>query len=387
MDYPENKRLWKRFNLARCVAHWLAGEASEAERQFIEEWLKEAPEHWEELERIRQKAGEGKPQCPDLNDCWKEFEGRVGYRKIIRRRYAAYAAILLLPLCVALGLYVQLRDTPQKELPAVVEKIVPGETKARLIMADGRAIGLDKASDIRLQEKNGTQIRMMGDQLQYKADSLSSDSVVYNTLIVPVGGEYSIVLADGTKVWLNADSKLRYPVAFPDSIRRVELEGEGYFVVSKNAGKPFVVKVGGADVRVLGTSFDIFAYDNRFMATLVEGKVALTKNAGRVILSPDQQAEWLEKEQSFQVRKVDAINHTLWKEGIFWFSDTDLETILGQLARWYDLQVSFLQADLKKLRFSLEMKRYDNIEAVLRKIAYTKKVKFDVEGRVVRVRR
>ena len=157
-----------------------------------------------------------------------------------------------------------------------------------------------------LLEKNGTQILMVDDQLQYRADSLSSDSVAYNTLIVPVGGEYAIVLADGTKVWLNAASRLRFPVAFTDSVRQVELEGEGYFRVSQNPEKPFVVKVAGADVRVLGTSFNVFAYNDHLITTLVEGKVALTKNAGKIVLTPDQQARW--DGERFVVREVEARN-------------------------------------------------------------------------------
>ena len=143
------------------------------------------------------------------------------------------------------------------------------------------------------------------------------------------------------------------------------------------------MKVAGADVRVLGTSFNVFAYNDHLITTLVEGKVALTKNAGKIVLTPDQQARW--DGERFVVREVEARNYALWKEGIFWFSDTELDIILEQLARWYNLNISFLQPELKKIRFSLEMKRYDDIEAVLRKIAYTQKVKFSIEGRTVRV--
>lgn len=383
MNFREDKRLRERLELARCMAHWAAGTATEAEREFIRQWQQETPEHTEEFGRICQRISEGIISPPDMQEQWNEFEVRVGIRKKFRIRYYWYAAVLFLPVCIALGLYFQLHIVERENVPVVADRIVPGEKNARLVLNDGQIIDLDKTAGIELLEKNGTQILLVDDQLQYRADSLSSDSVVYNTVIVPVGGEYAIVLADGTKVWLNAASRLRFPVAFTDSVRQVELEGEGYFMVSKNPEQPFVVKVAGADVRVLGTSFNVFAYNDCLITTLVEGKVALTKDAGKIVLTPDQQAQW--DGYRFVVREVEARNYGLWKEGIFWFSDTELDIILEQLARWYNLNISFLQPDLKKIRFSLEMKRYDDIEAVLRKIAYTQKVKFSIEGRTVRV--
>lgn len=383
MNSREDKRLRERLELARCLAHWAASAATEAEREFLRQWQQETPERAEEFERIRQKITEGRISPPDMQEQWNEFEARVGIRKKFRTRYYWYAAVLFLPVCIALGLYFQSQTVEREKVPVVADRIVPGEKNARLVLNDGQSIDLDKTAGIKLLEKNGTRIFMMDDQLQYRADSLSSDSVVYNTLIVPVGGEYAIVLADGTKVWLNAASRLRFPVAFTDSVRQVELEGEGYFMVSQNPEKPFIVKAAGADVRVLGTSFNVFAYNDHLITTLVEGKVALTKNAGKIVLTPDQQARW--DGERFVVREVEAGNYALWKEGIFWFSDTELDIILEQLARWYNLNISFLRPELKKIRFSLEMKRYDDIEAVLRKIAYTQKVKFSIEDRTVRV--
>ena len=351
MNFREDKRLRERLELARCMAHWAAGTATEAEREFIRQWQQETPEHTEEFGRICQRISEGIISPPDMQEQWNEFKVRVGIRKKFRIRYYWYAAVLFLPVCIALGLYFQLHIVERENVPVVADRIVPGEKNARLVLNDGQIIDLDKTAGIELLEKNGTQILLVDDQLQYRADSLSSDSVV--------------------------------PVAFTDSVRQVELEGEGYFMVSKNPEQPFVVKVAGADVRVLGTSFNVFAYNDCLITTLVEGKVALTKDAGKIVLTPDQQAQW--DGYRFVVREVEARNYGLWKEGIFWFSDTELDIILEQLARWYNLNISFLQPDLKKIRFSLEMKRYDDIEAVLRKIAYTQKVKFSIEGRTVRV--
>ncbi len=386
MDEFEDMNLRERLELTKCIAHWMVGTATEKEKHLIDKWIEEDPDNQNKMEALcRRAAEEGKADCPDLEFHWRDFENRVGYRKIGWRHYGWVAAILILPVCITCYLYYQLRKETVPVIPVAEEVIVPGMNKALLIMADGKTVDLEKATDGSLQEQNGTRILMSGEQLQYKTDSARTDSMVYNILVVPVGGEYSIVLSDGSQVWLNAGSKLRYPVVFADSLRQVELVGEGYFEVCKSTERPFVVKVADAEVKALGTGFNVSAYENVLTATLVEGKIVVAKKDDLVVLQPNQQACWSEAEQCFAVRKVEARNYALWKEGVFWFSDSDLETILKRLARWYDLEVEFVQESLKDMRFSLELKRYHDIEDILRKIAYTQKVRFVIEGRKVKV--
>ena len=386
MDEFGDINLRKRLDLAKCIAHWMADTATEEEKQLIDRWLDEKPDNRNKMEKFCKRAMEdGKVVCPDLERRWRNFEKRVGYRRVGWKRYGWVAAILVLPICITFYLYNQLNKEIVPVIPVAEEVIVPGMNKALLIMADGKTVNLENATDGSLQEQNGVRILMSGEQLQYKADSVKKDIPVYNTLVVPVGGEYSIVLSDGSQVWLNAGSKLRYPVVFADSLRQVELMGEGYFEVCKSAGKPFVVKVADAEVKVLGTSFNVSAYENVLTTTLVEGKVVVAKEGEQVMLQPNQQACWSDEKQRFAVRKVEVRNYVLWKEGIFWFSDVDLETILKQLSRWYDLDIKFVHESLKSMRFSLELKRYHDIDDVLRKIAYTKKVKFAIEGRTLKV--
>lgn len=386
MDEFGDINLRRRLDLAKCIAHWMAGTATEKEKQVIDRWLEEGPDNRNKMEKFcKRVVEEGRVDCPDLDVCWRSFEERVGYRRIGWQRYGWVAAILVLPICITFYLYCQQEKEIAPVIPIAEEVIVPGMSKALLIMADGTTVDLEEATDGSLQEQNGARILMSGEQLQYQADSAKKEEAAYNTLVVPKGGEYSIVLSDGSQVWLNAGSKLRYPVVFADSVRQVELAGEGYFEVCRSAGKPFVVKVADAEVKVLGTGFNVSAYENILTTTLVEGKVVVTKEGEQVALRPNQQACWSGEAQRFVVRKVEARNYVLWKEGVFWFSDVDLETILKHLARWYDLEVEFLQESLKGLRFSLELKRYHDIDDVLRKIAYTRKVKFCIEGRTLKV--
>lgn len=388
MNFSGDKKLCDRLDIARCIAYHVAGIASDEEMRFLEAWLKESSGHQEEFERIKKQVGAGFPDCPDKGEMWKEFEYRIGRReKNFRKRYYWYAAVLVLPLCLALWLHFRSGVKPVQQVSFTEQKIVPGGTKARLILANGKSIGLGEEMTVKIQEEHGTEILMDGKQVNYRinTDSVVSGQMVYNTLVVPVGGEYSICLADGTQVWLNAGSSLKYPVTFPGKMRQVELEGEGYFEVSPDKNKPFIVRVNGAAVTVLGTSFNISAYNQELVTTLVTGKVSLSKGEEQIVLLPDQQAVWQESCAHFQVRPVQARNYRLWKEGIFWFADATLGTILESLARWYDFQVVYAFPELQELRFSVEMRRYEDVEAALRKIAYTHKVKFNVQEKTVMV--
>ena len=184
-------------------------------------------------------------------------------------------------------------------------------------------------------------------------------------------------------MWLNAETRLRYPVAFAGTERRVELTGEAYFEVSKDATRPFIVRANGVDVRVLGTSFNVAAYGAEVVTTLVEGRVAVEAGSERVTLEPDRQAVW--DGERMEVRQVDASNYGLWRKGIFYFEDRRLEEILDALARWYGVEVFYVNPETKDMRFTVEIKRYENIDAILRRIAQTERVHFGVSGRTVTV--
>lgn len=380
--------LKKRFDVARLFAKALAGELDESEAQELEAWLRESPRHAEEWNALRREivAGgavfdlqrEGKRM---VEKRWRKFERQTRGRQRILV-WVRYVAAALVPL--GLAFWFLIGRQPEAPRQVAVAPILPGTYKARLILDDGRQVALDSATHVRMRELPGVEVKAENNVLVYtNGDTIVEKQVKYNTLEIPRGGEYALQLADGTRVWLNAGTSLRYPVAFSGQERRVELRGEGYFEVAKDSASPFVVSVNGVDVRVLGTSFNVSAYSDEVVTTLVEGKVLMRSQADSVVLVPDRQGVWDGKRMT--VKRVDARNYALWREGVFFFEDMPLEDILDALARWYDVHVFYQNAELKMMRFSVEIKRYEHIDTILRRIAETNRVRFNVNNRTVNV--
>ncbi len=380
-----DKQLTERLEIAETFARVLSETATEKEKLKLERWLQEVPDRREELKRIKIGLGTNPIESPDMEEMWKEFQRRLPCQKRRSRSVLRYAAILALPLCVATWMYFEFRTVAPAPVAEFSANITPGKYKARLILGDGRKVDITKETEINIQDEGGIRISSVGSTLRYNVpvDSAVQNVCPYNTLTVPVGGEFAIQLSDGTKVWLNSGSKLKYPVVFQGSQREVEMEGEGYFEVRKNELMPFVVRVNDISVRVLGTAFNVSSYRRQTVTTLISGKVCLFKGKEQVVLQPGEQAVALAETPGFDIRKVNARNYALWKDGIFWFENEDLNTILENLARWYDVEVFYVNPELKELRFSVEMKRYESIETVLRKIEYTRKVRFMLRGRTV----
>lgn len=388
MSQKMEELLKKRFDVARLFAKALAGELDESEAQELEAWLRESPRHAEEWNALRREivAGgavfdlqrEGKRM---VEKRWRKFERQTRGRQRILV-WVRYAAAALVPL--GLAFWFLIGRQPEAPRQVAVAPILPGTYKARLILDDGRQVALDSATHVRMRELPGVEVKAENNVLVYtNGDTIVEKQVKYNTLEIPRGGEYALQLADGTRVWLNAGTSLRYPVVFSGQERRVELRGEGYFEVAKDSASPFVVSVNGVDVRVLGTSFNVSAYSDEVVTTLVEGKVLMRSQADSVVLVPDRQGVWDGKRMT--VKRVDARNYALWREGVFFFEDMPLEDILDALARWYDVHVFYQNAELKMMRFSVEIKRYEHIDTILRRIAETNRVRFNVNNRTVNV--
>lgn len=261
--------------------------------------------------------------------------------------------VIILSLSIGIYTYRQYAVVPAVELARKVDvDAPPGGNKAVLTLADGRKISLTDAKIGELVEEAGLKISKTADgQLLYEA--LKNDKVKavpnaklikHNTIETPNGGQYRVILPDGSKVWLNAASTLRYPASFACSQeRRVELSGEAYFEIAKDQNKPFLVASGEQTVEVLGTHFNVNAYANEpnVKTTLLEGSIRLEKlNNGRsVVLTPGQQAT-LEK-KGITVKEVPMDDAVAWKDGLFHFNNTDLQTIMRQMARWYNVEVAY----------------------------------------------
>lgn len=269
--------------------------------------------------------------------------------------------------------------------PAVPVALRPGRNQALLTLADGRTVLLDQAHLGLLARQGGSQVQKTADgQLRY-AVGAAGGGLLYNTVATPRGGQYQLTLPDGSQVWLNAASSLRFPVAFTGAERRVELTGEAYFEVAKDAKHPFKVAARGAEVTVLGTHFDVQAYADEpaLAATLLEGAVRLSQGTQRALLRPGQQGRCWPQGQ-VQVREVDVQHAVAWKNGYFVFNDEPIEAIMRQVARWYDVDVQY-QGALTNKDFNGKISRYKDAADVLRVLALTGAVHFTTEGRRITV--
>lgn len=258
------------------------------------------------------------------------------------RTYAAAAAILLLVLSGAYWL-VDGPAAPQVADRKLEPNIAPGGNKAVLTLADGTQITLDSAGTGTLAQQGGINVlKLDSGQLAYQGMSATGQTMQYNTLTIPRGGQFRLTLPDGTKIWLNAVSSLTYPVAFSGKERTVELQGQAYFEIAQQPDKPFRVKVRDMEIQVLGTHFDVMAYSDEqtINTTLVEGALLVRQGAITQRLRPGQQAVRNNATNALTVQPADIDKVTAWKSGFFEFDDADLPAILRQVSRWYDVEIA-----------------------------------------------
>ncbi|PSL26337.1 FecR family protein [Chitinophaga ginsengisoli] len=261
---------------------------------------------------------------------------------IILKRIAVAAAVLLLA-GAAYWLLGRRQATQRPELAAQASLagIVPGRNRAMLTLADGSVVTLD-SSGKQVIRQGGVAIQQQNGQLLY-ANQPIDGSVHYNILTTPRGGQFRVVLPDGTKAWLNSASMLRYPTAFTGGERVVELDGQGYFEVAANARQPFKVKVHNMEVQVLGTDFDIMAYrdETTINTTLLTGSIQVKEGNSEQLLRPGQQAVINNDDHQLTVRTADIRKVTAWKNGLFVFNNMTLPAILREVARWYDVDIVY----------------------------------------------
>lgn len=277
------------------------------------------------------------------------------------------------------------------QVTAKPQEIAPGGTKGVLTLSNGKQIVLSEitAKDTIAQEgqEDEVTIKMNANgEITYVINPNAAgakDDNSFNTLSTPTGGQYNIILADGTKVYLNAVSSIKYPTQFNGDKRVVELEGEAYFEVAKNKNKPFIVKSDNQSIEVLGTHFNVHSYNNESVVktTLLEGSVAVTYKNQKSILKPGQQSDVSESFSKIKVREVDTEEAVAWKNGRFKFDNADLKTVMKQLERWYGIKVEY-HGDVSDVRFSGGTFRNKNLSEVLKVLEFNN-IKFKVEGKTV----
>lgn len=299
-------------------------------------------------------------------------------------KYAAAACLLVLT--GALGHLLFRAGDRQKDIAPAVFNVVPGNTsKAVLTLANGTTIVLDSAANGQLARQAGATVSKPeeGHVSYQEADgwAIAGQAAEYNTIHTPNGGEYKVMLSDGTAVWLNAASTITFPVVFTGNERAVSISGEAYFEVARNPHKPFKVEANGAVVEVLGTHFNVSAYpaDAVHHATLLEGKIRLLKGTESVLLKPGQQARFGENVPAISVTAPEnAEDAVAWKSGIFNFNNLDLATVMNQVSRWYNVDVRY-ESGKPQASIVGVMNRSTDLATVLKSLELTSGVHFSLE--------
>ena len=360
----------------------------------MEAWLDESERHrqlYEEMKRFVARRENFQLSVESKKRFKQDFELRIdkAYRRRGRRvwlKVVSCAAMLALPIIAGMLLWTR---QPVVEVGDYgIGPIEHGVRKATLVLNDGKVLALD-TSRMTLKEIDGVTIHTNDQALVY-VDSLDNKDVnLQNRLITPKGGEYTIMLADGTKVWVNAATEIRYPVKFVGKERRVWLEGEAYFEVTKDATRPFIVEANGMEVKVYGTRFNVNTRrDDQIQTTLVEGSVSVKpKGLKEVMLEPNQQAVFNKLAGRVTVRDVDVMSYVAWQRGNYYFENKSIGEILDELSLWYDIQVFFMNNEVRNERFSGYLPRYEEIDRLLSLIEKTSHVQFEIKGRVIIVRK
>lgn len=373
-----------------------SGQCSPEEKAWLEQWyqsfewsIKSNKISSSKIEKLREEV-------------WLAFLNRktdnesqivipLFYRKSSYVKWWHYAAAVLIVITGILSYFPRpfkqsiTRNNPIKK-DSLNKEILPGTSKAQLVLGDGSIISLDSSKTMQLTEKDGTHIDKISGKLVYNDTLSSNKKILFNILSTPRGGEYQLQLHDGSKVWLNAASSLRFPTRFEGKDRTVYLHGEAYFEVAKNTRMPFRIKLEDQlTVEVVGTHFNIMGYgdENEVRTTLEEGMVKVTNQTKTVSVSISKQAVMKKSDQNLVVINADVDKALAWKNGMIEFDDDDLPYIMRQLSRWYDVDVSFT-GDMPTGKYKGVIRRKVPLSNVL-EILRVAGVKFKVEGKKVTV--
>lgn len=383
-------------DILALIAARLCGEKLSAqEEQALEKWLDHSEAHRKNYDYYRRLLSDrrerlkvwDKVQIPadfaQKNFCYS-YHRRVLFKPLLR-----YAAVVVLFFLVG-GIVTYLVNFPEvgPEEATVLAKedFAPGIRKAQLKLEDGSVIILGDSITSPVQE--GISVKN-GEVLQYNKDSAESEtSPVYHTLVVNRGCEFQLVLPDGTKVWMNSESELRYPSSFTAAVRKVFLKGEAYFEVAHRQRHPFVVEAAGCDIKVLGTEFNVSAYqeEDQVVTTLVRGNVAFRAHQKEGILQPGQQCIVNRQSQTTQVKNVDVNQFISWKNGLFVFDHIRMEELAKQISRWYDIEVLFPDEKVKEISFTGAMERYRPVSYIVRLLNETNTVECRLEENMLVLR-
>ena len=360
----------------------LLGKSTSVEDEQVDEWLHEDTRNQDYYQKAKYYfdnyySGEEEIHQVDTKEAWNDF---LVYTKRSRnskwKRYLQYAAGVAMLVGVGVALLLLVGKSEKSAMIVQNQVITPGKVKALLVFQSGSQVSLTDSTAFE---------QVVG---QYTMEDTDEETKMeYNTIIVPRGGEYSLALADGTRIKMNSDSKLIFPHKFNGKERRVRLEGEALFDVEKDSEHPFIVETAKGDVHVLGTLFNINVYPDEdiVQTTLVEGRVVF-KGKGmlqNVELFPGEQVTYNMKSGESHVEEVNTKVYVGWAEGKWLIEGKRLEDIMKQLSRWYDVEVFYKNPEAKELVFTGDLEKYDDCEVVLNIISMTTNVMFTIRDRAI----
>ncbi|WP_159470542.1 FecR family protein [Dyadobacter sp. 3J3] len=387
------------FEIADLIFKYLNASLSEEENRVLQDWLNEDIANQILLNELQSKDKMEESlqffESIDQNAAWENINQQIDNPVVhhsfwLFKNFFKYAAAILITGFVGYA-FLHKKDSTATMIaknpkPEILKNdVLPGGNNATLTLGDGSVITLEDVENGTFKKENGVKISKKEGQLVYEIlPSENSTIITYNTINTPTGGQYEILLPDGSKVWLNSKSSLHFPTSFSGKVRQVELTGEGYFEISKNKEMPFIVEAGKTHIEVLGTHFNIMAYDNESVSktTLLEGSVKVGNGETKKILNPGQQA--LIGSQ-IRVRTADLDEAIAWKEGYFQFDNEDLTTIMRQLQRWYDVEV-VNEKQIPDKHFTAMISRNNTLSKVLKMLEMSGELKFEIEDKRITIR-
>jgi transmembrane sensor len=392
------KNLNSLFQISELIAKEKTSILSDSENATLKQWLSENPRNSEVYKKL-QDENFLESEINELNaiDSHKAFikvNRKIEYKPVKTFRlipaYMKYAAaIAVLVVCSYVVFHLVNNSQPANYAQST---ILPGKQRAILITANNQQIQLDSSNTKQIIINASANIVQTGSTLTYnKNDSINNSKaqLAYNTLITPLGGEYTLILSDGTKVMLNSGSKLKYPVVFAGITRQVELEGEAYFEVTKSQKSPFIVQANKVNVTVYGTVFNVMAYtsENQIQTTLIEGSIGVSIHNSKVPIEqkikPGQQLTYNTNTESSETKEVDTDRYIAWTNGMFVFENEPIENILKVMSRWYNFEYEFKNENIKHQRFTISIGKYDKVSKILDLISASSGLKFNAKENTI----
>lgn len=371
----------------------LDGVASSEEIYMLAHWINTDPGHEAYFYKLKKAWNLTSGPVPSLEREKRELENYMAYirsrRRVCRiRRILKYAVMFVLPYLVGIYWFQKEKYDEARLLVANEFQIIPGEYKATLTTSKGDEIALlpSKQERIRICENVAVTNGQKG--IVYENMANAGSVPEYNILTTPRGGEYAVTLSDGSRVSLNADSELKYLVVFDEKKREVWLSGEAYFEVVQDSSRPFYVVTNTVRVKVYGTSFNVNTYGTEGTQTvLVSGQVGICGIGSNeeYIMKPSELVEFDHTGILRQIREVDTEVYTAWRNGRFVFEDESLEEILNRISRWYNIDIFYESEEVKNYHFTGYMKKYEDVEVILRAISKMIDVNFIVKGKMITV--